>query len=130
MSMCAAHAKQTTVEPGFTKLNLWGEKKINSFSASAAATRSVETCNLQPPKFPKQMHMGRANNAQNNTDNGAGWAAGGAGRGLPALSLAVWLAGGEELGPKPGLERLSSEIVIWAGFLGNSWKVPEMTFLT
>lgn len=36
----------------------------------------------------------------------------------------------EESGRKPGWERLSSEIVISAGFLGNSWKVPEMTFLT
>lgn len=40
------------------------------------------------------------------------------------------VAGREEPGRKPGRERLSSEIVISAGFLGNSWKVPEMTFLT
>lgn len=72
----------------------------------------------------------------------AAWAGGGvgggaAGPGLPALpppspplSLAAWPANGEEPGPKPGWERLSSEIVISAGFLGNSWKVPEMTFLT
>lgn len=48
----------------------------------------------------------------------------------PALSLMPWLAHREEPGQKLGCQRPSSEIVISAGFLGNSWKVPEMTFLT
>jgi len=48
----------------------------------------------------------------------------------PSLSLALRLADGQEPGRKLGREQRSSEIVIAAGFLGNSWKVPEMTFLT
>lgn len=80
--MCAGNARQTTMEPGFAKLNHW--KKIPS--RLQPLPLDPRKCAALNPKFPKQMHTAQASNTK--AAEAEGCAGGGAARpGLAATPL-------------------------------------------